>query len=117
MNVLMFNLTFQLLNLTLPLIGAPMLAWMLIGNWSALSLAGSYILTVTWLWAIIPALLYAERESPLKALMAFVVGIFNLVALSWICAYSWITMRNSKWMTRNIKKQDENICPSPKRIS
>ncbi len=117
MNVLMFNLTFQLLNLTLPLIGAPMLAWMLIGNWSALSLAGSYILAVTWLWAIIPALLYAERESPLKALMAFVVGIFNLVALSWICAYSWITMRNSKWMTRNIKKQDENICPSPKRIS
>ena len=52
------------------------------------------------------------------ALFAFVVALVNLLTLSWICPYSWITMRNSKWMTRDTQKNDsENICPAPRRIS
>ena len=69
------------------------------------------------LWATVPALLYAEKESPVKALLAFAVGIFSIVALSWICAYSWFTVRNSKWMTRDVKKDDEQLCSGVRRIS
>jgi len=115
---LQLNLIFQLSGLILPLCSIPVLFWLIIFEPETLPMLGAYAIAICWLWATIPALLYAEKESPLKAVLAFGVGLFNLVALSWICAYSWITMRNSKWMTREVKKENSSgIASSSPRIS
>ena len=118
LTVLQFNLVFQLLGLTLPLLTLPTLATVFAAGMHNADIVVNYLIAVCWVWATVPAILYAERESPVKALLAFAVGIFNLIALSWICIYSWLTVRNSKWMTRDTQKNDsENICPAPRRIS
>ena len=67
----------------------------------------NYTVFITWLWAMIPAVLYAHRETPLKAAWAFISAVFSLFALSWVCIYSWITMSNPGWMTRDISKKDD----------
>ena len=114
--LLKYTLMFQLLGLILPLLAVPMFAVPFFSAESFdITLAVSYTLGMTWLWAMIPALLYAEKESPVKALLAFVVGIFSIVALSWVCVYSWITVRNSKWMTRDVKKEQEQSCSEIRR--
>ena len=111
-------LLFQLAGLILPLFAIPALLWMIFKQPEAIPMMCAYTVAVSWLWATIPAMIYAEKESPVKAILAFFVGIFNLAALSWICAYSWITMRNSKWLTREIKKSSaESAAQSEPRIS
>ena len=112
------NLLFQLAGLILPLLSIPSLGYFIIESPHCLPMIGAYTLSICWLWAMVPALLYAGKESPAKATLAFFVGIFNLVALSWICIYSWLTMRNSKWLTRDVKKSDNaQVAPSSPRIS
>ena len=59
------------------------------------------------MWATIPAVLYARRETPLKAIWAFIYSTFSLLALSWVCIYSWFTMKNSNWLTREINGGNE----------
>lgn len=115
---LQFNLIFQLLGLLLPVMALPTLLTVIIAGMQSADVMINYLVVVSWVWATVPAILYAERESPLKALLAFAVGVFNLVALSWICIYSWLTVRNSKWMTREVQKSDpDTICSEPRHIS
>ena len=115
---LQFNLIFQLLGLLLPVMALPTLLTVIIAGMQSADVMINYLVVVSWVWATVPAILYAERESPLKALLAFAVGVFNLVALSWICIYSWLTVRNSKWMTREVQKSDPDpICSEPRHIS
>lgn len=111
-------LLFQLFGLIMPLFAVPTLVWIAFDTPESLPMLAAYSLVICWLWASIPAVLYAEKEGPFKAILAFFVGIFNLLALSWVCVYSWITMRNSKWMTRDVKKQSADECiQSEPRIS
>lgn len=115
---LQLNLIFQLSGLILPLLSIPVVLYLAVEYPYSLPMLGAYTLAICWLWATVPALLYAGKESPGKAVLAFFVGIFNLVALSWICVYSWITMRNSKWLTREVKKSgSESIARTSPRIS
>lgn len=104
---LKINLVCQLLGLILPLFSLPILVFIAIVNIQNIPLLISYALFVTWIWAIIPAVLYAHRESPLKAAWAFICAVFSLFALSWICIYSWLTMNNPQWLTRAPTKKDE----------
>ena len=107
---LKINLFCQLMGLILPLISMPLLICIAIMNIHNIPLLISYALFATWIWAIIPAVLYAHRESPLKAAWAFICAVFSLFALSWICVYSWITMNNPQWLTRApVKKDDKQI--------
>lgn len=106
---LKINLVCQLLGLIMPMISLPLFIYAIAANISNLPLLFSYILFATWLWAAIPAVLYAHRESPLKAAWAFICAFISLFALSWICIYSWITMNNPQWMTRNSKKEDAEV--------
>jgi len=116
--LIQFILVFQLGGLFLPVLTLPLLPLALPGNLAALQLMAGYAVAVSWMWATIPAILYLERESPVKALYAFAVGLFNLLALSWICVYSWFTVRNSRWMTRDLHPGDAaEVCAPPRRIS
>ena len=107
LTALKINLVCQLLGLMLPVVMFPMMIFTLIYCAGNLLFMASYSLFFTWLWATIPAVLYAHRETPLKAAWAFVSALFSLLALSWVCIYSWITMNNPGWMTRDISKKDE----------
>ena len=107
LTALKVNLVCQLLGLMLPVLLFPLMIFTLVYYSHNLLLMLNYSIFFTWLWAIIPAVLYAHRESPLKAAWAFFSAIFSLFALSWICIYSWITMNNPGWMTRDISKKDE----------
>lgn len=104
---LKLNLTCQLLGLMLPVVMLPLTVFTLFYCAHNLTFMFVYTVFATWLWAMIPAVLYANRETPLKAAWAFVYAIFSLFALSWVCFYSWITMNNPGWMTRNISKKDK----------
>lgn len=115
---LIANLIFQMANLILPLSLIPSMLWTIISNPQIMPMLLAYTVSICWLWATIPAILYAAKESPIKAVRAFFFGIFNLAALSWICAYSWLTMRNSTWMTRDVKKnQVDTSAQTSERIS
>ena len=59
-----------------------------------------YVFSINSVWSLLPAAIYARRNSKTGALWAFVYGIFSLIALSWICIYSILTLRNSSWLTR-----------------
>ena len=107
LTALKVNLVCQLLGLMLPVLLFPLMIFTLVYYSHNLLFMLNYSIFFTWLWAIIPAVLYAHRESPLKAAWAFFSAIFSLFALSWICIYSWITMNNPGWMTRDISKKDE----------
>ena len=101
LTALKVNLVCQLLGLMLPVIMFPLMIFTFIVNAGNIMFVLSYAIFVTWLWAMIPAVLYAHRETPLKAAWAFISALFSLFALSWVCLYSWITMNNPGWMTRN----------------
>ena len=115
---LQINLLFQLLLLIMPLTSLPAVLYFVVFRPDVLGIIAVYAVASCCLWATVPALIYAEKESPLKAMLAFVIALFNLAALSWICIYSWITMRNSKWMTREVQTaKKQKITASSPRIS
>ena len=60
----------------------------------------AYLVLITLMWAIVPAMIYAKRYSLLKSLYAFVYGVFSMFCLSWIPIYGMLTLRNNKWLTR-----------------
>ena len=81
----LFSIPFSIIGLVLdPL---PFLVWTVFG---------------TMIWSFVPAAIYASRASLRESVWSFVYGIYNLVALSWVCVYSLLTVRNSKWMTRGV---------------
>ena len=81
----LFSIPFSIIGLVLdPL---PFLVWTVFG---------------TMIWSFVPATIYASRASLRESVWSFVYGIYNLVALSWVCVYSLLTVRNSKWMTRGV---------------
>jgi hypothetical protein len=62
-----------------------------------------YLVSINGMWSLLPAAIYARRNSKTGAFWAFVYGIFSLIALSWICIYSILTLKNSSWLTREKK--------------
>lgn len=104
---LKINLFCQLLGLLLPLLMLPLTIFTIFYCIHNFVFMLNYTVFITWLWAMIPAVLYAHRETPLKAAWAFISAVFSLFALSWVCIYSWITMNNPGWLTRDISKKDD----------
>ena len=107
LTALKINLGCQLLGLMLPVIMFPLMIFTFVSCAGNIMFVVSYLIFATWLWAMIPAVLYANRETPLKAAWAFISALYSLFALSWVCFYSWITMNNPGWMTRSVPKDEE----------
>ena len=104
--VLQFNLFCQLFGLLMAFLIVPCMLYTFIAYSHNLPFIISYTFVTTWMWATIPAVLYARRETPLKAIWAFIYSTFSLLALSWVCIYSWFTMKNSNWLTRDISSKE-----------
>ena len=62
---------------------------------------GEFFLVVTLLWAFVPALTYARKQSLPASLHSFTYSIFVLLFLSWVPLYALLTLKNNRWLTRN----------------
>ena len=52
-------------------------------------------------WSLIPAIVcYNEKKSLRKMIWAFAFGFYSLIGLSWLSIYALLTIKNSKWLTR-----------------
>ena len=94
------NIISNIVGVFVPALLIPNLLYNLITSYDNFIFILSQMVVFAWVWASIPAVLYAQHESPLRALWSFFYAVFSLFALSWICVYSWLTMDNAKWMTR-----------------
>ena len=56
-------------------------------------------------WALIPASIYVFYTRPRKAVWAFLYGAFFPYILSLLTTYCFLTLGDSRWMTREIKKK------------
>jgi len=88
------------LAITAPVFCLPLSMFYMISHFSESIMLGGYVLVISMIWSVIPAMIYARRYSVLRSLFAFAYGIFSLVCLSWIPLYSVLTVGNDKWMTR-----------------
>ena len=64
------------------------------------------VVVVTMLWACIPAMIYIKRRSVWSSIWVFAYALFAFAGLSWIAVYSLFTVRNSAWLTRELKSHD-----------
>jgi hyaluronan synthase len=91
----------QTCNTILPSLFLPSLAAIAVfAPWSAAKQCLWAVLFLGILLAAIPALVYAKQASLLRSLWAFAFSAFNLFGLSWIPLYSFLTLRNTDWLTR-----------------
>ena len=94
-----------------PVVFIPVAITCLIFNFSASLVLATYLLLVTMLWAVVPALVYARKKSPLYALHAFTYGIFVLLFLNWIPLYALLTLKNNRWLTRTPRPRAPALKP------
>ncbi len=63
----------------------------------------SLIITVNALWSLIPAVVYWRYKRSLRQVIwAFIFGFYAQFAISWVAIYSFFTLRNSRWLTREL---------------
>ena len=89
------------LGIITPICFIPVLAIYLCFHFSESMFICFYLVLLTLMWAIVPAMIYAKRYSLFKSLYAFVYSIFSVFCLSWIPLYAMLTLRNNKWLTRH----------------
>lgn len=89
------------LNVTLPIFFVPVFVYLLFLSERPLDfLVFNALMALAT--TLVPALVYVKKRSLRETVWAMLYSVFNLTALSWICIYSFITMRNSKWLTREL---------------
>ena len=98
---LQLNVIFASVSIILPLFSIPalLLAVISVPLEACLLLATGNIL-----WSTVPAFIYASRYGIKHAHWALVYGFYYLPFLSWIGVYSILTLRNTSWITRQLKK-------------
>ena len=63
----------------------------------------SLLFVVNVLWSLIPAAVYLNcRKSLRQVIWAFIFGFYAQFAVSWVAIYSFFTLRNSRWLTREL---------------
>ena len=87
-----------------PVFSLPISVFCLTVKFSECMPIAGYLLVISMIWSIIPAMIYARRYSVRKSVYAFVYGIFSIFCLSWIPLYSVLTVGNDKWMTRESRR-------------
>lgn len=98
------NIASQIIGMALPFIFIPCTVYTFVQFSDHLLFMLYYTFSINSVWSLLPAVIYAKRNSKSGALWAFVYGVFSLIALSWICVYSLLTLKNSSWLTREISK-------------
>ena len=97
------NILSQIIGMALPFVFIPCTVYTFIQFSDHLLFMIYYVFSINSMWSVLPAAIYARKNSKRGILWAFVYGVFSLIALSWICIYSILTLRNSSWLTREKK--------------
>ncbi len=92
-------------NLILPFFFVPSFFYMLFygAKNPVIFLAANALLSLSW--ASIPAIIYARNTNIRKAVWAFIYGAFCPMMLAILYIYSFLTLRDSRWMTRELKNK------------
>jgi len=95
-------------NLVLPFLFVPAFFYMLFygAKDPVIFLAANALLSLTW--ASIPAIIYAKNTNIRKAVWALIYGAFCPLMLALIYMYSFLTLRDSRWMTRELKNKNSS---------
>lgn len=90
-------------NLLLPFLYVPAFFYMLFygARDPIIFLAANALFSLTW--ASIPAIIYAKNTNIRKAVWALIYGAFCPMLLAILYIYSFLTLRDSRWLTREIK--------------
>lgn len=56
------------------------------------------------LWGTVPAVIYYMREGSSDSLWAYTFAIFSFFFLFWVGPYCLLTVSNSDWMTRTVRR-------------
>ena len=93
-------------NLILPFLFVPAFFYMLFygAKDPVIFLAANALLSLTW--ASIPAIIYAKNTNLRKAVWALIYGAFCPMLLAMIYMYSFLTLSDSRWMTRELKNKN-----------
>lgn len=96
-------------NLILPFFFVPSFFYMLFygAKNPVIFLAANALLSLSW--ASIPAIIYSRHTNIRKAVWAFIYGAFCPMMLALLYIYSFLTLRDSRWMTRELKKQKKAV--------
>ncbi len=89
------------LNVTLPIVFVPLFLYLLFQSVRPLDFLVFNVL-MAFATTLVPAMVYISKRSLRETVWAMLYSVFNLTALSWICIYSFFTMRNSKGLTREL---------------
>lgn len=75
-----------------------------------------YLAIITFIWTIMPTLIYMRKKSFKYSYHSFTYTVFTLLLISWVPAYALLTMHNNSWLTRNAgkKKESKKIIPQEK---
>lgn len=99
-NLVMFNL-----GILLPVLFLPTSIAFFATHLDQMQFLLSYSCVLAAIWAVVPAMIYANRYSVSKSLWAFAYGVFGIFFLTWVPIYSLFTVKNSSWMTRELDQQ------------
>ena len=106
------HLAIQILNTVLPAVFPVLfLTLLFFGPNSSMLLSFCYSIVYGLVGALIPAMIYAKRVSFLQSVWALAFSVYSVFALSWLYFYSFVTVRNSKWLTRALPQQ--HVTPAP----
>lgn len=103
--VLFLNWLALNINMLLPFIFLPMTLYLFVSS-GDIAFSCALLLGSSLVWSVIPGLIYCRKKRSIFQLVwAFGFGFYTLFLLSWISIYAVFTVRNSKWLTRERKKQ------------
>jgi len=102
---MVIHLVVQVLNTILPALLPLLFLTLLVFGPKEMLLSFCYSIVYGLIGALIPAMIYAKRVSLLQSVWALVFSIYGVFALSWVYLYSFLTVRNSKWLTRDLPQQ------------
>lgn len=91
-----------MLNVILPVIGLPMIILTVAITPNLTQYLEFYVLSL-FVASLLPTYLYAKRRGWKAAPWAMLYTFFSPIGVLWICFWSFFTMRNSRWLTREIK--------------
>ena len=92
-------------NLLLPFLFVPAFFYMLFygARDPIIFLAANALFSLTW--ASIPAIIYSKHTNIRKAVWALIYGAFCPMLLAILYIYSFLTLSDSRWLTRELKNK------------
>lgn len=110
---LQIHLAIQIMNTVLPALCLPLFVLLLLLGAEGMFLSFCFGIVYGLVGAMIPALIYARRVSFLQSVWALAFSVYAVFALSWLYLYSFLTVRNSQWLTRDLPQRRHTRAVQP----